>query len=239
MKKTTSKKKTTAKLKTVPKKKVGEGSKATQFPHQKNTNKGGEKTRFTSASRKRMDAELKRRRGFEGGIIYATGPTFVAKRNAFFAALENGLEIDTAAGIIGMNKSVLKKAVNDCLEKENPNEGEQAFIEKYHEAIAQCEAKMIEAIRLAAKEQDWRAGAWFLERKMPQQYGKMEKLEVTGKNGESLIPKEMLDDAIIRAQVKAMRIRRADPDAIEAEFEEIESKGGDDGEEVASAPDSE
>ncbi len=71
------------------------------------------------------------------------------------------------------------------------------FLDLLTKAEADGAAQSIAAIKIAAQK-DWRAAAWMLEARHPEEYGR-KRLEVTGKNGG---PVEQIVEATVQAQVE-------------------------------------
>lgn len=83
------------------------------------------------------------------------------------------------------------------------------FLIRYEAAIAESECTMLERIqKAAAQEGDVKAAQWYLERLFPERYGKQQRLEVTGKDGDELIPKGLFQSAVARAAGIAESRRR-------------------------------
>ena len=59
------------------------------------------------------------------------------------------------------------------------------FFEAIKKAEAQAEARNVAVIQTAARD-SWQAAAWWLERKYPQEWGKKERHEHVGKDGEPI-----------------------------------------------------
>jgi hypothetical protein len=93
--------------------------------------------------------------------------------------------------------------------KENPTEVIfLQFLQRVEQARAEAIAKKVAVIAKSGNEGDWRAAAWWLERQVPEDFGKTDKFEIGGANGEaSKVQVEMgdLEDKI--AKVLAIRKR--------------------------------
>ena len=73
------------------------------------------------------------------------------------------------------------------------------FALEYDRALASGEQAILRSIQTAAMTGDTNAGMWYLERLYPEKYGKLARLEVSGPDGDPLIPRDMLQSAIHRA----------------------------------------
>jgi len=58
------------------------------------------------------------------------------------------------------------------------------FLEAIQKAQADAETRNVALIAKAAQEGTWTAAAWWLERKYPERWGRKDRHEVTGKDGE-------------------------------------------------------
>lgn len=71
--------------------------------------------------------------------------------------------------------------------KENPTEVVfLKFLEQVERAKAEAVAKKVAVIAKSGNDGDWRAAAWWLERQLPEEFGKTDKLEIGGNNGEPI-----------------------------------------------------
>ncbi|MBY0274724.1 hypothetical protein K2Z84_05250 [Candidatus Binatia bacterium] len=69
---------------------------------------------------------------------------------------------------------------------------------------AEAHASVIMALRVsAAAKDDWRAAAWWLERKFPDEWGRKDQHKITDGNGEPVIPLDFLRQAFERATKRA------------------------------------
>ena len=93
--------------------------------------------------------------------------------------------------------------------KDNPTEVIfLQFLQRVEQARAEAIAKKIAVIAKSGNEGDWRAAAWWLERQVPDEFGKTDRFEIGGTNGEAIkVQIEMgdLEDKI--AKVLAIRKR--------------------------------
>lgn len=82
------------------------------------------------------------------------------------------------------------------------------FLQRVEQARAEAIAKKVAVIAKSGNDGDWRAAAWWLERQVPEEFGKTDKFEIGGTNGEAIkVQVEMgdLEDKI--AKVLAIRKR--------------------------------
>lgn len=93
--------------------------------------------------------------------------------------------------------------------KENPTEVVfLKFLEQVERAKAEAVAKKVAVIAKSGNDGDWRAAAWWLERQLPEEFGKTDKLEIGGNNGEPIrIQVEMGELESKIAKVLAIRKR--------------------------------
>jgi hypothetical protein len=93
--------------------------------------------------------------------------------------------------------------------KENPSEVIfLQFLQRVEQARAEAIAKKVAVIAKSGNDGDWRAAAWWLERQVPEEFGKTDRFEIGGTNGEAIkVQVEMgdLEDKI--AKVLAIRKR--------------------------------
>jgi len=82
------------------------------------------------------------------------------------------------------------------------------FLQRVEQARAEAIMKKVAVIAKSGNDGDWRAAAWWLERQVPEEFGKTDKFEIGGANGEAIrVQVEMgdLEDKI--AKVLAIRKR--------------------------------
>ena len=82
------------------------------------------------------------------------------------------------------------------------------FLQRVEQARAEAITKKVAVIAKAGNDGDWRAAAWYLERQVPEDFGKTDRFEIGGTNGEAIrVQVEMgdLEDKI--AKVLAIRKR--------------------------------
>jgi hypothetical protein len=107
----------------------------------------------------------------------------------------------------GLNERERLATVSNA--KPNSTEGVYLqFLQSVERARGEAITKKIAVIAKAGNEGDWRAAAWWLERQSPEEFGKTDRVEHTGNNGEAIkVQIEMgdLEDKI--AKVLASRKR--------------------------------
>jgi hypothetical protein len=82
------------------------------------------------------------------------------------------------------------------------------FLEQVERAKAEAITKKVAVIAKSGNDGDWRAAAWWLERQLPEEFGKTDKLEIGGSNGEPIrIQVEMGELESKIAKVLAIRKR--------------------------------
>ena len=82
------------------------------------------------------------------------------------------------------------------------------FLQRVEQARAEAIMKKVAVIAKSGNDGDWRAAAWWLERQVPEEFGKTDRFEIGGTNGEAIkVQVEMgdLEDKI--AKVLAIRKR--------------------------------
>ncbi len=90
------------------------------------------------------------------------------KIERFCKALSDGASLESACTIGGFHYTSLRNWINAA---EAGDEKYLHILDKYKKATAECEHSLIAEIRTAARTQ-WQAGAWILERKYPEKYGR-------------------------------------------------------------------
>ena len=93
-----------------------------------------------------------------------------------------------------------------------------AFAERYREAEAHGKLALLATIRKASSKQ-WQAAAWMLERTWPNEYGRRERVEVTGAAGGPVQLAALSDDAL-------RRLAAEDPQVVDAKVIEGKKGGG-------------
>jgi hypothetical protein len=70
------------------------------------------------------------------------------------------------------------------------------FRDQLQKARAMAEAKMVKVITTAANQGQWTAAAWWLERTNPEEWGKRDRVEVTGADGGPIETRQIADQRI-------------------------------------------
>ena len=99
-------------------------------------------------------------------------------------ALEHGMHQESAANRAGIAKGTfynwLERGRNE------PDTIYADFLDAVEKARARPEAEALEAIHVAWRDGTWQAAAWFLERSHPQKYGRINRTEISGPEGEPI-----------------------------------------------------
>jgi len=111
------------------------------------------------------------------------GKFTAARRAAVVEALGKGHGLSTAAGIAGIDRRTLYNWLNRG--DKNPEGTYGQFARDCAEAEAKAADVAIGAIAKAMPD-DWRAAMEYLSRRRPDEWGKAERHEVTGKAGEPI-----------------------------------------------------
>ena len=91
-----------------------------------------------------------------------------------------GNYLDTACRLAGVDYSTMRRWIQ---KGEQEGKGKcYEFAERLKTAEAQAEAKRVELILKAGKYDDWKANAWYLERKYPERWGKHDRLDANIKS---------------------------------------------------------
>lgn len=109
-------------------------------------------------------------------------------------AVRAGIWLDQAASLAGIAPSSLylwadkgQRALELAELEDKPVKGVDAVYADFSEALkkarAEAEARNITQIQNAAANGTWQAAAWFLERSFPQRWGRVDRMELTGKDG--------------------------------------------------------
>jgi hypothetical protein len=59
------------------------------------------------------------------------------------------------------------------------------FLQRVEQARAEAIMKKVAVIAKSGNDGDWRAAAWWLERQVPEEFGKTDRFEIGGTNGEA------------------------------------------------------
>lgn len=99
------------------------------------------------------------------------------------SAITAGNYIETASAYAGINKTTLYKWLK------RGGRAKSGIYFSFSNAVekALADAEVLDVARIAkAAETYWQAAAWRLERKFPQKWGRKDRLEHTGKDGEPI-----------------------------------------------------
>ena len=99
-----------------------------------------------------------------------------ARVDVILELLRQGISRRGAAETSGVSARTLQR----WMKKGEDGEGEEweLFTRQVHGAEASAEYNAVNVILEAAEKGDWRAAAWWLERRHPQQWGKRQRIEV-------------------------------------------------------------
>ena len=104
-------------------------------------------------------------------------------RNLLLASLRAGATLKMAALAAGIDRVTLWRWIKRG--KKAKSGKYRAFLRELIQASAMGGVRNVTCISRAAA-RDWRAAAWMLERRYPRDYGKREKVELTGKDGKPI-----------------------------------------------------
>lgn len=119
-------------------------------------------------------------------------PTVTEK---LFEGIKHGLSYSLACARAGVDYSTFRRWIE---------KGSQQASGEYHDfcdelAAAEADGALVNVLRIKdASKKDWRAAAWLLEARHPDEYGR-KRIEVTGKDGG---PVESAVEATVQAQVE-------------------------------------
>lgn len=108
-------------------------------------------------------------------------------RNHLVEAIEAGNYVETAVRACGIGTSTYYRWM-ETGEADLAHDKDSIYRELWEavkKAEATAEEKALKQIRSAAPEH-WQAAAWYLERKFPNRWGRKERVEHTGKDGEAI-----------------------------------------------------
>jgi hypothetical protein len=133
----------------------------------------------------------------------------------------------------GINKSVLTALRKRALLGLEPF---KTWNDEIVRAEAEAEMNALDSIQAAARD-DWKAAAWYMERRFPQRWGKVNQHELTGAGGGALVidSNENKSPAVARELIAKVfggplqASANPDQDTIDAEIEEDVEAESDDG----------
>lgn len=117
-------------------------------------------------------------------------------QNAMVEAIRNGNYASTAAEACGISSTTHYRWMEQGEDGIEPYSGYRDAIKR---AEAEAEMNAVKVIKAASLE-NWTAGAWYLERKFPDKWGRKDKLtqEISGKDGK---PIEIDSKALVLAML--------------------------------------
>lgn len=111
-------------------------------------------------------------------------------------ALKHGNYQDAAAAYAGISEATFhnwmargREEARRIADGEKANPKEEiflAFLEAVERARSEAEVRNVMYIQRAAQEGTWQAAAWFLERSHPRKWGRKDRHEHVGDNGEAI-----------------------------------------------------
>lgn len=119
------------------------------------------------------------------------------RQAALLEAIEQGMPLKQAAAIAGMSYDTLN-AWQKRGENESAPEEYRQFCQQLRHSQAVAMQVHVSSICDAAK-RDWRAAAWMLERRFPEDFARPQQLEHSGPDGKPLMPDpEVNHEVLIR-----------------------------------------
>ncbi|WP_245533961.1 hypothetical protein [Effusibacillus pohliae] len=115
-------------------------------------------------------------------------------------AIAAGNYHETACALAGIHPSTFYRWLEEGA-KPRAKKGYREFCEAVKKAEAAAEAKRIQLITKAA-ETDWKAAAWYLERKYPDRWGKKDKVSAEVEHSGTVVNREEYEISI-RQQIVA------------------------------------
>lgn len=125
-------------------------------------------------------------------------------------AVTQGLYLETAAALAGIDKSTLHRRLKAGRRK-GAKAADRDFCTSIEKALAASEARDLAVISKAAAEGQWPAAAWRLERKFPDRWGKRDTVTVLQRLARNV--EQMSDDELLQeAGLAAVGVRSGDED---------------------------
>lgn len=100
-------------------------------------------------------------------------------QNAICRHLKNGMSVKNSMKMVGIHESTFYGWMSRG-EKETKGVYFE-FCEAVEKAKAESEKKLVDIIRGAAEQGEWKPAAWMLERRFPDQWGRIDRLDISGK----------------------------------------------------------
>ncbi len=143
-----------------------------------------------------------------------TGKLDEAMIERICTAIAAGNYLKTAAALAGVSPGTASAWITMGKRDDSP-EIYRLFASEVQKARAIAEARAVQHIMRAAGEGQWTGSAWYLERTNPDEWGKKERVEVTGADGAPLMGGSA-DDSRILALAAAVAQRAREQQAVEA-----------------------
>lgn len=124
------------------------------------------------------------------------------RQAALLKAIEQGMPLKQAAAIAGMSYDTLNHWQNRGANESAPEQYRQ-FCQLLRHSQAVAMQVHLTSICDSAK-RDWRAAAWMLERRFPEDFGRQQQLENTGPSGKPLMPDPEVNYEVL-ARMKKQR----------------------------------
>ncbi|MBZ9715506.1 hypothetical protein [Deinococcus multiflagellatus] len=110
-----------------------------------------------------------------------------ALQEKFIRAVRAGNCVETCCDYVGINPDTYYEWQKRGQQGGAANEIYREFRAAVLDAQASAEIESVARIRLSGQKGNWRADAWYLERRHPDRWGR-QRLELTGKDGEPVTP---------------------------------------------------
>jgi transposase len=98
-------------------------------------------------------------------------------------ALRDGNFVTTAANLAGVDDDTVHRWVKRG--REEAAEGQQTiytrFVEDFDRATAEAESTHVAVLKAAARDGEWRASSWWLERRFPDRWGDRQRIDLNAK----------------------------------------------------------
>lgn len=105
------------------------------------------------------------------------------RQDKITALIKAGVPNATAAEASGTSETAFYRWMERGDDPEETDPRYREFREAVIRARAEAEAAMVANIRLHARNGDWKADAWLLERSRPERWGRVNRHELTGAGG--------------------------------------------------------
>lgn len=156
--------------------------------------------------------------------------------NAVMQALRAGNYQEVAARYAGVAESTYwawldrGRKERERIEDDVPPDPNEAlyvdFLDEVEQARASAEVRMVGLIAQAAKN-TWQAAAWYLERSKPNQWGRRDRHEITGRDGQPVIVEHHTKVEVSIDRAAAILAALDESGVLEVEGEDVEfAEGG-------------